>query len=925
MNGTRLLLTAAAMGGVLAIGACEGENLFSVPPGQGGSTGADTEAPTVEITVPRGDSLSAKPVGDSVFVTAHVTDDLGIRTVRMYGVAFRGVDSLGTDTVVQRFNDKTITVAAGVKDTTVYRYLIPTADTTKELAVIIVEATDSTGNTAADSVNLVLGGPDVVLEGVSEGLSVTAGGELFVGVIARDPQGITQLTLTVSGAYAQTVEWKPNPAVDSLGVDTILTVPSTALGPLTVRAVARNTLDIAGEAIPVVLNVVAPGAGDTIAPALKHVSSAPDRMEIQDSVMLTLSGADNTQGSGVVSVGYTVLGISNARGDTLVRSGQTTFSPARTGSVAASFGFPTFNVDSLNLPDTLVFELTTWMKDSDGNCAAAVGAETVTSLPCATLPGGQTVAEGRAGQRIARTIVAGKTVRLPTGGTIMDAAVDTARKRLYLSNITGNRLEVFDLQTELFDKAIGVGSEPWGLAFTRDNDSLWVANSGGTNLSVVDLDAAREVDNDRFLTPDVVLFEIEVKLSDAGIQLLLRELPQAASPSFSDRPQFVAVDSFGNLVYSTRTTEAGDLGTVRKGYFEPGWDRSEAKIFVEHGEPDAQENFVIVTHIDSIQERVDTVGVDSLGVPTVEYNLIFFDHTPGFPTDILEGFTTGGSGTIGVQTAVEELRSKGSDVYAEFSSKWNVPNLTFKDTTYVAASGDGGWVAVGEGGASPLGRILSYSARPLEGTALSRSLRVNDLLTNPAEEVRGLGLNYDGTLGVARGRVAAYFFSPSDLRLQGLTEIPSSGDGSGAALHPLHANFRTLENLAGAYRPDTHLAFVASGQHTVDVIDTQRYTRIGRVYIRDVINGPLRAVLPFPEDNAGFQCSTIPVADKRGNPIGDAVQLYESGDFLQPIAPDGITEDRCVVMKLFGTTTGGGVVVIDVRKADMLKEHPERN
>lgn len=923
MTGTRLLLTAAAMLGLLAVGACEGENLFSVPPGAGGSGTGDTKAPVVSIMIPRGDSLSAKPVGDSVFVTAHVTDNAGLRSIRMYGVARRGVDTLGTDTVVQRFAEKTITVAAGVKDTTVYRYLAPTPDSTKERAIIVVEATDTMGNLAADSVDLVLGGPDVQLLNVQDGLSITAGGQLSIGVLARDPQGITVLTLSVSGAYSSEVVWRPNPAQDSLVVDTVLAVPATALGPLTVRAVARNALDVAGQSVPVTLNVVAPGRGDTIPPSLRHTSSAPERMEIQDSVSLTVTAADNTQGSGVAAIGYSVLGIS-ARGDTLVRSGEKTFAPPRTGTVVSSFGFGTFNVDSLNLPDTLVYELTTWVRDNDGNCAAAVGLETATSLPCSALATGETVAQGRTGQRIGRTVVAGKTVRLPAGGRILDAAVDTARRQLYLSNITNNRLEVFDLQAEAFKKAIGVGSEPWGLAFSRDNDSLWVANSGGTNLSVVDLDKGREVDNDRFLTPDVVLFEIEVKNSDAGIQLLIREYPQAATPSFSDRPQFVAVDSFGNLVYSTKTSLVGDLGTVRKGYFDTGWDRSEAKIFIEHGELDSQENFVSLAHIDSIQGTTDTVGVDTLtGAPLTEDNLAFFDHVPGFPDQIIKGLTIG-AGIPAIDTALTQLRNQGSDVFSAFSAKWNISSLTFRDTTYVAASGDGGWISVGEGGAAPVGRVLSYGARPLESTALSRSLQVADLLTNPAEEVRGIGLNYDGTLGVVRGRFAAYFFSPSDLRLQGQVEIPTPDAGAGAALHPLHADFRTLENLGGSYQPDTHLAFVASGEHTVDVIDTQRYTRIGRVYIRDVINGPLRAVLPFPADNAGFQCSSIPVQDKRGNTIGTTIQIYESGDFLRPIAADGITEDRCVVMKLFATTTGGGVVVIDVRKADILKEHPER-
>ena len=137
-------------------------------------------------------------------------------------------------------------------------------------------------------------------------------------------------------------------------------------------------------------------------------------MEVQDSVRLSITGSDNTQGSGVASVGYTVLGISSTRGDTLFRSDQITYAPPRTGTVAASFAFGTFNVDSLNLPDTLVYELTTWMRDADGNCAAAAGVDQFTSLPCATLATGETVADGRSGQRIARSIVAGKTVRLPS-------------------------------------------------------------------------------------------------------------------------------------------------------------------------------------------------------------------------------------------------------------------------------------------------------------------------------------------------------------------------------------------------------------------------------------------------------------------------------------------------------------------------------
>ena len=925
----RLLATAAAMGGVALVAACEGGNLFGVAGGAGTVAGSDSKLPTVTITVPRGDSLSAKPLGDSVFVSAHVTDNVGVASVSMYGIAKRGDPNLGTDEIVDRFVEKTVTLPAGVKDTTITRYLEPTPDSVKETAFIVVEAADSSGNISSDTVSLVLGGPDVQLLNIENGQSIQAGLNLNARVQAKDPQGIIQLRIDVNGAFGASVVKSVSPPADSVVLDTIIPVPQGVTGQITVTATARNNLDVAGQDGPLTMNVVPAGAGDTIPPRVKFTSTAPERMEFGDSVLIAITGLDNTQGTGISKAGYTVRAISPTRGDTVVRTEERDFTPPRTGSVSSSFAFKAFNVDSLSLPDTLVFEITSWVEDGEGNCSASVGGDSLISIPCVE-DGSYTLAEGRTGQRLTRTIVAGRTVMLPTGGRIMDAAVDTARQKLYLSNITRNRLEVFDLRNEVFNKAIGVGSEPWGLAFARNIDSLWVANSGGTNLSVVNLDAGKEVDQNRFLTPDVVLFDIELRTSDAGIQYLVTPIPQPKAPSFSDRPQYVAVDSFGNLVYSTKTSEIGDLGTARKGYFEPGWNRSEAKIFVEQGDPDHTANFWAIAHIDSIETKYDTVGVDSLGQPLLNASLGLFDHKPGFPDQVLIGRGTPGS-LAGVDDAITDLKSQGSDILAYGAAKWNVPNLSFQDTTYVAASGDGGWVSIGEGGAEPAGRVLTYEAQPLEKTSLSRFVQVADLLTNPSEEVRGLGLNYDGTLGVVRGKFAAYFMSPPDLRLQGLTEIPLAGAGAGAAMHPLHANARTLENLTGEYRPDTDLAFISSGEHTIDIIDTERFTRIGRVYIRDIVTGPLRAVLPYPGngavpgDNDAFQCATIPVTDKRGNFIGNAVQIYENNDFNSPIPPDGITDDRCLVMKLFATTSGGGVVVVDVRKADVLREHPERN
>jgi hypothetical protein len=349
------------------------------------------------------------------------------------------------------------------------------------------------------------------------------------------------------------------------------------------------------------------------------------------------------------------------------------------------------------------------------------------------------------------------------------------------------------------------------------------------------------------------------------------------------------------------------------------------KLFVEHAELPYTEDFWALAHIDSIRSTVDTLSVDTAGVPTMEAVLALYDHVPGFPAQVIKGVARSGIPNA-VSAAVGELKLAGSDVYVVVGGKWDINAVAFDDTTYVAASGDGGWVAVGEGGAAPVGRVFTYRAAREDTTVLSASSSVEDLLENASEEVRGIGLNHDGSLGVVRGKFYAYFISPEDLRLQGITEIPLATAGAGAALHPLHANYRSLVNGTGQYRPDTQIAFVGSGERTIDIIDTWRFTRIGRIHLRDIISGPLRAVLPFPEDNAGSTCATIPVTDRAGTALGDAVRIYHGENFLAPIGPDGegITEDRCVVVKLFGISSAGGVVVINVRKSDILREHPRR-
>jgi hypothetical protein len=206
---------------------------------------------------------------------------------------------------------------------------------------------------------------------------------------------------------------------------------------------------------------------------------------------------------------------------------------------------------------------------------------------------------------------------------------------------------------------------------------------------------------------------------------------------------------------------------------------------------------------------------------------------------------------------------------------------------------------------------------------ISPAITVADLEINASETVRGIGLNNDGTLGVALGGQKASFFT-TDLRLQGSADVTSGG--SGAVLHPLHANAKSLQNLTGVDIPDTHMAFVGTGDKAIEIVSTFHFLVTGRIFVKDLPAGPLRAVLPFPGDNAAFTCATRPVFDRVGNNIGEAVEIFAGGNFNTPHpAAGGPTEDSCIVVKLIAITDVGGVVVLDVRKSDILRLHPSRS
>ena len=689
---------------------------------------------------------------------------------------------------------------------------------------------------------------------------VQSGRTLGLRVQARDGVGIRQVEITVTGAVSTVILQPISPVLDSLVLDTIVDIPAGVTGNMIITARAINTLDVIGQAGPFTVTVTSAASVDDVPPSVQLTATAPERLELQDFLDVEVTSTDNSQGSGIARTGYTVLGISPTRGDTLILSEEVVFASPRTGTVQQIFDFPVFNTDPLQLPDTMVYEVFGYSYDASGNCAASVGEPQLVAYICG-LQGVNTVALDRTGDRLTRVIVAGRTVLLPTGGQIMDAVMDTIRRKLYLSNIEKGRVEIFRLQDETFETAAAVGSEPWGLTLNRGEDTLLVANSAGTNISMVYLGATSGVDIPiadaarRLLTPDAVLFDVEETLDElAAIRYNVTFLPNGDPPGFTDRPQFIAVDSTGRVLYSTKTELLGDFGTIRKAQVPAGQTDTEVKLFVQHAAMIEASTFAGVAHADFVV-AIRTGGDDDVNIQ---------DHTPGNRSSFLT-FTDDSAPEAGLG-----IQGLGSDVVVR-AGRWSVENVGFHDTTFVSASGNGGWVVFGEGSIEPVGRVIMYEA---ETDVVSGAIAVTDLMINGSETVRGIGLNNDGTLGVALGSLEASFFS-TDLRLQGSAVITPGG--SGAVLHPLHANSKSLDNPTGLYQPDTHMAFVGTGDKTIDILDTFHFFRSGRIFTKDLPAGPLSAVLPFPGDNAAFTCTTRTVFDQSGTNIGEAVVFPRRG------------------------------------------------
>ncbi len=536
------------------------------------------------------------------------------------------------------------------------------------------------------------------------------------------------------------------------------------------------------------------------------------RVEVDDSVMVSA-----TDPKGIVQIGWEARLLNG----TILGGDSVTLTETPLVSVRGfALNFPT---DFRELAKKVTFTAFTVNGEGERRTSAQRIAASASSGAVFQLQAAYSLqAAAVAGDTI--IVVAGVTRPLPKGGKVADAIYNRNLNEIYLTNVALDRLEIFRLVDTTFDpNGIATGSRPWGLAlWPRDQtgangDTVIVANSGGTNLSIIDVAGRQE--RRRHALPNFLIQSVQTEVDGATglIKLKITEF------DFSDRPEFVGsvcrdpgcTDVYA--VYSTTPTESQPnpfrlRGTMR-------WENltnaaPASHFFWEHA------------------EKAPSPDTDTLQV--------IVDRGPGTPRDLVL------SAACGVTVSMDEL--------------------AFIDTTYVRNSGDFSHALIGEGGsaAGPVlefARAIGYNATTgvtttpcdtivIEGVkfagreerdnGISPAIRVRDFISNTATVVKAVSLNFNGLTNLIRAD--SIYVLDEGLRLIGL--VPAGGVNAGMDLNFDH-NFDaraggTPGTDGGGGNPDNRLVFVARPDATIEVYDTWFYGLVGTVPIRDAVTGPLR-------------------------------------------------------------------------------------
>lgn len=769
---------------ILALAACNEQQV-------GTGIERDLIDPVASVLKTKGDTVT---VANGIEFAVGAADNLGIKsiTVDMAGGYTATLDSVFTSPVTSTQWDINIP--------------LPSNTTAGGTIVITATVTDGNNNTATAVDSIVLTNPAALQVAVVDppAAQVTSPGrQILVEIRATQRDGVTRVGYTVGGVVTggDSISFA-QPYPDSVDFVDTLDIPSgTATGTFRIAGFGVDSTARRATSTPVTVTVQAVVTDAT--PPIVTVSAAK-RVEVTDSVKVVA-----TDPSGILRVGWTAVDLTGTvvGGDSVTLGGTLT---------SASRTFP-FGFNFATLPQQVV--VTGFAVDGNNNrgqsradtsASAAVKSDTI-------------------------TVVNGVTRALPAGGRVADAIYNPNRNELYLTNVELNRLEVFKLvDTSFVAGGIPVGSRPWGIAlWPRDTlgangDSVIVANSGGTDVSVVDVASRRE--RRRHALPNFLVGTVQSELDATTGTPKIR----VTEYDFSDRPEYLgtvclpttgstncAADSI-YAVYSTTPTEAQAVPFTRRGTVR--WENltsaaPQSHLFWEQAEappsPDT-DTLQVIAYRQGLAP--DTVLSAACGItvitPEVGYTDSTFVRNSGNFTHTLIGEGGAVEPVLGFARVVGHNVTRGIQ---SFNCSGSVLGVTF-------------------------------TGRVERDLGISPAQYVRDLIGNTATSVHSIAINFNGLTNVLRAD--SVYLLNEDLRLKGIVSV--AGDNPGMDLNFGHSFEAGVGGTAGTWGgsldPNNRLIFVATPNAEIKVYDTYFFGLVATIPIRDPIIGPLRvARLPTNE------------------------------------------------------------------------------
>lgn len=788
----------------LLVGACETTR-------NPGGIQRDVTEPAIVLTNTAGDT---QDIGGGLRFNVSAVDNLALKSIRLTfsGGLIGFIDTTFTGQVKTYSAGRTLTFS-------------PSSGAGGGIT-IVGRATDGAGNFAEDTLFIFLSNVQALRVTMNQplpGALASAGKGIPVEIQAVQQSGIAKIGFLVSPANAVT-----NPTVpptDSL-VFTAPLADSVVYSDTLVVVATTGTFNIVGFAEDSAgrrgfTNVVTVGiqsvANDQTPPIVAHKVAA--RVEVDDTI--TVRAQDP---SAIEWIGFKV--------DT--NGFQMKFDSVNVGlgnltDVTRRFSLGLQGLQPL--PRSIVVRGYACDRAAARNCSFT---NNTTILPVApSLLGPQRAANGLIDTIV---VVSGVTVGLPFGGRIADAIFNGNDSSLYLTNPNLGRVEIFQVANTAF-VAAGIptaGPQPWGIAlWPRDTlgnygDTIVVANSGGTELSIIDVRTGVRRLAWRQDLPDYLIETYRILTNPLREEILVFDV--------SDRPQYVAtvcrVVSGGTAchadsifaIYSTLPTQSQPDPFVGK-----------ATLRMEKLVNTADTN-ILFSHFFWELAGDSTLTSTSLDTLRIEMRR-------GRPYN---------------QQMVQLTACAGVMV--------NLEAFGLGDSTYVRNSGNFTHAIVGEGGniTTAFARVVGYTTKAnlLQGNGTARgcatslatrdsgrierdlgvtpAIDVSDFISNTGVNVHSVATNFNGLTNLVRAD--SIYFLDEGLKLKGTAPAPIGAFGMDMNYnHAFSANDPGTPTFPpGTGNPNDRIAFSARPDGNIDVWDTFFYGLIGSIVVRDPVIGPLR-------------------------------------------------------------------------------------